>query len=94
MAKFIKGKSYLVSSDHGRWYLVHQTGLKSWRAMLFTHMVEEWYGSVMVEGNATTLHERLSNMCNDRTFVVKGYTTNSTMRKDMFSILQTGKIGE
>ena len=93
MAKFNKGYSYLVSSDYGRWYIVHQTGLKSWRAMIFTHVIPEWHESVVIEGNATTLYEKLQDLCNDRAFVARAYSANDRLRHAMFDILKTGKIG-
>ncbi|MCK5133652.1 MAG: hypothetical protein KAR40_16045 [Candidatus Sabulitectum sp.] len=95
MAKFKKGYSYLVSSDYGRWYLVHQTGLKSWRAMIFTHvmMSESNWGDVVIEGNATSLHEKLRELANGKTFTVCAHGRHKGLRRDMFDILKTGKIG-
>jgi len=81
MNKFTRGMSYIVSGNKAPKYLVHQVGLKSWRAMIFSHAVTndvDW-GHAVVEGNATTLYARLEELCKD--IEVRAYSTHACLRK-------------
>lgn len=95
MVKFTKGRSYIVTGAHKQRYIVHQTGLKSWRASLFTHIVKDDRGwkYAVIEGNATTLFDRLKSI-NDSdpttNFEVRAYNTDTYLRKDMFDVLMYG----
>lgn len=97
MSKFIKGNTYIVTGAFGQRYIVHQVGLKSWRASLFTHVTKDdrgWdYG--VLEGNASSLYQRLLSICDTdekSVFEVRGYNTNNSLRKDMFDILKFGEF--
>ncbi len=95
MNKFTKGVSYIVTGGNNRRYIVHQTGLKSWRASVFSHVISlsvQWDRAV-IEGNATTLYEKLKKLHHDaggEGFEVRAYDTDSGLRKDMFDILMCG----
>jgi len=98
MKKFTKGMSYIFNGKLRIKYIVHQTGLKSWRATVFSHvMVDslEW-NFVVLEGNATSLFERLIEVTNSEEdgYEVRAYNTNESLRKDMFNILKFGKFEE
>jgi hypothetical protein len=72
------------------WYLVHQTGLKSWKAMKFTNVATDdsmWKGMVL-EGNSSTLLEKMPIMD------YRKYRSNMIMRQDMFNILKYGRFEE
>lgn len=93
MGKFIRGYTYIVGGHRRSFkYLVQQTGLKSWRAMVVSHVNPTWE-LTLLEGNATTLHEKLQKMFAED-FECRRYNANSMLRKDMFNILQYGKFDE
>ena len=94
MDKFTKGRTYIVCGNAPVKYLVQQTGLKSWRAMILTHVVSNdvGWGHAVVEGNATTLYQKLDSLCG--TIDVRGYSTHNTLRKALFNILKFGRFEE
>lgn len=96
MIKFTKGMSYIVTGGNKRRYLVHQTGLKSWRATVFTHVIniDKQWDKAVLEGNATTLFEKLKELYDKNGsgvgFEVRAYNIDSNLRKDMFDVLMYG----
>jgi len=98
MNKFTRGMSYIFNGKLNKKYIIHQTGLKSWRAVMFTHTSghdSDWEFNVL-EGNATTLFEKLVQVTNsyDGKFEVRAYNTDMGLRKDMFNILKFGRFEE
>lgn len=98
MNKFTKGMTYIALGQSGQRYVVHQTGLKSWRATIFTHVStnEAWWKHAVLEGNASSLYYKLEKMCvaDGKSFEVRAYNTDESLRKDMFSILKFGRFEE
>lgn len=93
MNKFTKGRTYLASGNGLAYkYIIHQTGLKSWRATVFSHVCPVESVAV-IEGNSMTLYEKLKNRLGD-IIDIRGYHTDSTLRQAMFNILKTGKFDE
>lgn len=82
--KFHKGATYLVK-DQGVWYICQQSGMKSWEAIVFTHVNTDV--KKYLHGNGTTLP----------TYFVDpeewlACSSDSYLRKQMFSVLKTGQI--
>jgi len=87
MNKFLKGYDYLVKSTNGYWYIVRQTGQRSWYAMQFTN-IETPHEDRLRFGNSLVLWQSL----NPQKF--RKYTSNKSFRQGMFDILMNGKFME
>lgn len=90
MEKFQKGYTYLVQVNK-HWYVVNQTGMKSWNATVFTHWCVNC-AEVSLSGNSIALMQKLQALQGDETkiTVLKTFGTEH-MRKYMFNILKTGQ---
>lgn len=88
--KFIKGFTYLVRVQQ-TWYIVQQTGMKTWYATRFSHVTNKADPSVIESGNGQMLADILRRRAGD-TFKVRQYNTHYTLREAMFNILKTGDI--
>jgi len=96
--KFIKGYAYLarVGDTTRKWYLIQQSGMKSWEALLFSHISLN-HEETFFHGNSETLYEKLAtehkkNGGEDRVIEVWKFNHNKDMRRAMFDILKTGRI--
>ena len=90
MRKLTKDLTYIVKVHHV-WYIVHQTGQRSWEAMVFTHLTRNCSESAIhLKGNSYTLLEQFAKM--DEGYNIFGYRDITKMRRDMFEILKVGYI--
>jgi len=85
--KFLKGYDYIVKGSKGYWYLVRQTGQRTWVAIQFTN-VEVPMEERIYFGNGIALWTEL----NPQQF--RKYTSNKSFRQGMFDILMNGKFME
>ena len=74
----------LYSEDRKHWYIVRQVGQKSWIAMNFTNINISQY-DISMKHNGVELWKILNPRSD-----YKKFTTNQTLRKGMFQILQFG----
>lgn len=87
MRKLFKGSTYLVRSVK-YWYIVQQTGMKSWDALIFSHVSPETTAKYL-HGNSSSLVTLLQNTAHEVKFY--RFTEDSELRRAMFEILKTGK---
>ena len=85
--KFEKGYTYILKAKNGYWYMVRQTGQRSWYAMQFTSLECPMEDRIKT-GNSIALWETLTPTSEAETF--RMYTSNKTFRRGMFDILMYG----
>ena len=83
--KLVKGFTYLVKTER-YWYIVQQTGQRSWDAIVFSH-VTPFHDEAYYHGNSSDLTGKMPVILESYP-----YNSNTGMRKDMFSILKYGEI--
>jgi|SaaInlStandDraft_4_1057021.scaffolds.fasta_scaffold02531_15 hypothetical protein len=82
---FKKGNIYIIHSETmGHWYMVKQTGMKTWVAMNFTN-IDIANDKEVFSGNGQALWAKLQPR-NDW----KRYFTNKLFRQGMYDILSYG----
>ena len=89
MPKLIKGNTYLCKRENGnKWYIVHQSGQRSWTASVFTEVQTLKNEDAFITMNGTALFEEFKNG------EMRRYNINNTtqLRKDMFNILKWGQF--
>ena len=90
MKSLKKGYTYLIRV--GRiWYVVNQTGMKSWDAMAFTHWCVN-HKNVMVHGNSVSILEKLKELIPTEDLEIVTTFNNAHLREKMFMVLKTGKV--
>ena len=91
MKKFNKGFTYLVKAN-GKWYVVQQTSIKRWDALVFSHVLGDYNENkdVALHGNAMSLLSTFENI--DPNYEVTGYGISRNMRQEMFNVLKYGTI--
>ena len=87
MSGFKLGYVYLTNYNF-RWYIVQQTGQKSWVALVFTGRVSYTH-DVFLKGNGASLYALMEKGEN---FKCHKFSGNSLLRRAMFNILKTGEI--
>jgi len=96
--KLKKGASYLVetkTANSHRFWLVQQTGQRSWVATQFTECITDHDGSYsVILGNSLKVVEELTKLSYSQDIQFRAVRNTPYMRKQMFSILQYGKFVE
>jgi hypothetical protein len=91
MEKLIKNRTYLGKRD-GKWWIIHQTGQRSWTACVFTHI------QTLRDGDECVITDNGTNMSThftDLTGYGDGHTPRQqVMRERMFNILKWGSYEE
>lgn len=96
MAKFNKGNTYLCRREgEKKWYIVHQSGQRSWTATLFTHTYRfsESDDDPIVTMNGTALYLEFANG-DVRRFNAISKEHQKLLRETMFNILKHGEAEE
>lgn len=86
---FTKGYTYLAQKD-SKWYIVHQSGQRSWTATVFTHTVPVEEEAILT-GNGKDLPNKFGEKF---TYRIGRDGEQARMRKDMFNILKWGQRTE
>lgn len=96
--KLKKGASYLVetkTSNSHRFWLVQQTGQRSWVASQFTECITDHDGSyTVIMGNSIKVVDELIKVSYSQDIDFRIIRNTPYMRKQMFNILQFGKFVE
>ena len=86
--KFKSGHTYIVRGKTKFWYVVKQTGTKSWKALMVSHVDAMAFDSEFFYGNGVSLWQNLEVSEH------KVFTTNATFRKALFNVLKYGKFSD
>lgn len=91
LGKFTSGYTYLIKHDSSRWYMVKQTGQRTWEAFMFSHVVDlrEDYIPITLKGNSIALANEFNKLG-----VTEVFSSDNTIevRKAMFVILSKGTL--
>jgi hypothetical protein len=89
---FKKGFTYLVQVGT-YFYIVQQTGHRTWAATVFTHVCPD-QAVAEFTGNGKALYEKLEQTCFiiGQDFKPRAYVNNQNMRGDMFNVLKYGEF--
>ncbi len=82
--KFQKGHTYIVKSKTKFWYVVKQTGMKSWKALMVSHTDAMNWDSEFYEGNAQSLPAKLE------VSEWRAFKDNQGFRSALFNVLKNG----
>ena len=93
MAKFSRNCTYLCrKADGKKWYIVHQSGQRSWTATVFTHVQTLDDEDSVITMNGTALYSEFENG------KIHAFYNNTPhkkkMRELMFNILKWGQEKE
>lgn len=93
-----KGASYLVetkTANSHKFWLVQQTGQRSWVATQFTECITDHDGSyTVIMGNSIKVVEELVKLSYSQDIQFRPVRSTPYMRKQMFNILQFGTFVE
>jgi len=89
MVKLRSGATYLIKVRDA-WYIVRQSGMKSWEAMIFSHCIPTYPNKAYLHGNAIGLLEEFKKLNGDKACDFVICTDNVQLRRAMFEILKTG----
>lgn len=92
-SKLEKGNTYLGKlPDDARWYIIHQSGQRSWTATVFTHLqAYDTAKDIFITDNGTAMYESFKQGVLTK-YRVGSSSQQSLMRADMFHILKFGKL--
>jgi len=85
---FKKDFTYVVKSGKGHWYIVKQTGMKSWVAMNFANARLPEYDLEVMTGNGKSLYAKLNPT------VEESFLSNEPFRRTVFNVCKYGHIHE
>ena len=86
--KFKSGYSYIVKGKTKYWYIVKQTGMKSWKALMISHVDAMAYSSEFYEGNGVSLPQKLE------VTEYRAFKENRVFRQTLFNVLKYGDFKE
>lgn len=83
---FKKGHTYIVKGKTKFWYVVKQTGMKSWKAIMVSHVDAMSWDSEFYEGNGQSLWAKLE------VSEFRAFTSNLAFRLALFNVLKYGHL--